>query len=372
MIEPDDFANALVSAGVSLFVGVPDSLLKDFNRAAVDLRPGINNIVAANEGAAVGIAAGHFVATGRPSLVYMQNSGLGNAINPLASLTAPEVYGIPMVLLVGWRGEPGLKDAEQHLVQGRITPTLLDSLGIPTFNIDADRSDWRDAVQGAVDAAIANSSPAALLVSQGTFSKSQARGPEQPAGMTREGSIEAIVESVGSDAVLVSTTGFTSRSLFQVRSDRGESGRDFLMVGSMGHALSIALGISVGSPDTTVICIDGDGAMAMHMGAMTSVGQLEVPNLGHILLDNGVHESVGGQPSSLAGSDSVAIALACGYVRASVAATYEELQTQLRSNLRQAGPWFLRVKTEVGLVQGGERPTSFNSRLEELRRSFDG
>ena len=316
MIEPKKFVEALGEAGVSFFTGVPDSLLKSFCAYLTD-NCAERHVIAANEGGAVGLAAGHYLATGAPALVYMQNSGQGNAVNPLCSLADPDVYSVPMVLLVGWRGEPGVKDEPQHAKQGKVTVTLFETLGVPTDVLPDDEYSALEATRRAVARARAESRPVALVARKGLFAEYALRDRRPDiAALPRERAIEDVLKSIPDDAVVVSTTGMISREVYETRVRMGQGhGRDFLTVGSMGHALMIALGIARERPDRRVFCLDGDGASIMHMGNMAIAAQSGCANLTHIVFNNAAHDSVGGQPTVGGAIDLPAVAAACGYNR---------------------------------------------------------
>ena len=314
MIVVANFVGTLKAVGVDFFVGVPDSLLKSFCAYVTD-NCGKNHVIAANEGGAVGLAAGHYLATGKPALVYMQNSGQGNAVNPLCSLADPDVYSIPMVLLVGWRGEPGVKDEPQHVKQGKVTIPLFETLGIPTEVLPDDETAALDLTRKMVERAKAESRPVALVVRKGLFAeyKLQNKKPDI-AALKREDAIQAILESIGDEVVVVSTTGMISREVYETRERLGQDhSRDFLTVGSMGHASMIALGIAKAQPDRKVYCLDGDGASIMQMGNMAIVGQSGCDNLTHIVFNNAAHDSVGGQPTVGGEIDFEKIAEELGY-----------------------------------------------------------
>jgi phosphonopyruvate decarboxylase len=373
MIDPAEALRVLTQAGIRFYTGVPDSLLKDLNACVADEVDASLHAVAHNEGGAVALAAGHYLATGDPGLVYMQNSGLGNAVNPLVSLSSPQVYGIPMVLMIGWRGEPGRHDEPQHAHQGRVTEEMLATLDIPTYRLTADTQDWAEVISEAVKESIRSMRPTALLVSSGTFALYQ-RGvaPSGDEFPRRIEALSAIVEGLSPETCYVATTGYTSRELAALRAERGEPGeRDFLGVGSMGHAASIALGMALARPDLSVVCLDGDGSLAMHLGVMALVGGRRPSNLGHVLLNNRVHESVGGQASALEDVDPVAVALACGYPSATSCVTLEGLTGLVGSTSAGSGPWFLEVKISSGTIGDLPRPDGFGSRLGRLRQSLD-
>ena len=331
MISPNEFVEQLKSNGVDFFCGVPDSLLKNFCAYVTDTC-GDAHMITANEGGAVALASGHYLATGKMACVYMQNSGQGNAVNPLASLADPDVYSIPLVLLVGWRGEPGVKDEPQHVKQGKVTVSLFETLGIPTFVIPDGNDEevkargegerWKVVVSSAVELARRESRPVALIVRKGLFGDYALQNKKPDiAGLKREDAIEGILKALPADAVVVSTTGMISREVYETRErlrsevDAGVSchAHDFLTVGSMGHASQIALGIALAQPKRKVFCLDGDGASIMQMGNMAIVGQSPCANLTHIVLNNSAHDSVGGQPTVGGVIDLPAIAAAVGY-----------------------------------------------------------
>lgn len=354
MISPRDFHNALTSQGVDFLVGVPDSLLKDFCTYALAVASPDDHVISANEGTAIGLATGHHLATGGLPLVYLQNSGLGNAINPLLSLADAEVYGIPMILLVGWRGAPGIKDEPQHVKQGRVMLALMDALEFPHRILTGDAQDALDAAFWACKTAREMSAPVILLAKKGAFGKileKQLSGCEIPLGsLSREAVIEVIIKNLPSNTVVVSTTGMISRELYELRiSLKQDRSFDFLTVGSMGHASQIALGISQAQPDTQVVCLDGDGAAIMHLGGMTNIGTTNKGNFLHIVLNNGAHDSVGGQPTAAHQISLTGIARACGYD--AVVGPLEhsmEIQTQIRNLMSVAGQRFLEVKVLSG------------------------
>jgi phosphonopyruvate decarboxylase len=375
MIDPSAVLSALSRSGVDFFTGVPDSLLKEFNAClAAEVAPD-HHVVAPNEGSAVAVAAGHFMATGGIGLVYLQNSGLGNAVNPLVSLTSPHVYGIPMLLMIGWRGEPGLPDEPQHRHQGAVTEETLALLEVPVYRLTPDTDDWMELLEDAVEVARSRARPTALLISAGTFGKYQ-QGPKndvRPDLALRSDALSAILDTLPASTFYVATTGYTARELAALRIQRAEvASRDLLVVGSMGHASSIALGMALARPDLPVVCLDGDGSLGMHLGVMAMIGLRQPPNLGHILINNEVHESVGGQPSAFRAADAAAIALACGYRSLGSCERLSDLVTRLKSAAEESGPWFVEVKVRQGTLTDLPRPEDFVARLERLRSAFEG
>ncbi len=339
----EKFTAALKSEGVELFCGVPDSLLKSFCAYVTDTCGG-EHVITANEGGAVALASGHYLATGKPAVVYMQNSGQGNAVNPIASLADPDVYSIPMVLLVGWRGEPGKKDEPQHVKQGKVTVSLFETLGIPTEILPDDETSALEMTSAAVKRAMAESRPVALVVRKGFFDTYALQNKKPDiAILKREEAIEAILTSLGEKAVIVSTTGMISREVYETRERLGQDhSKDFLTVGSMGHALMIAMGIARKCNEKNfnryVVCLDGDGASIMQMGNMAIAGATPHPNLIHIVLNNAAHDSVGGQPTVGGTIDLAKIAEACGYHVAEkfTQGSVEDLKAMLRERIDQA------------------------------------
>ena len=320
MILVDVFVTALRKCGVDFFCGVPDSLLKSFCAYLTDTC-GDRHVITANEGGAVALASGHYLATGKPALVYMQNSGQGNAVNPLASLADPDVYSIPMVLLVGWRGEPGVHDEPQHVKQGKITLSLFETLGIPTEVLPDDEEAALALVAQMAERARAESRPVALVVRKGLFAEYKLQNRKSDISpLRREEAIETILKAIGKDAVVVSTTGMISREVYETRERLGQGHeKDFLTVGSMGHSVMIALGIARqfmhvnDGRDVYVVCIDGDGAALMQTGNMAIAAAAKCPNLLHIVLNNAAHDSVGGQPTVAGEIDFAKVAEGLGY-----------------------------------------------------------
>ena len=358
MVDPKNFVETLAAAGVGFFTGVPDSLLKSFCAYIAD-NCGASHVIAANEGGAVGLAAGHYLATGAPALVYMQNSGQGNAVNPLASLADPDVYSIPMVLLVGWRGEPGVKDEPQHAKQGRITISLLETLGVPSEVLPSDEYAALEVARRMAERARAESRPVALVVRKGVFSeyRLQGRSPDI-ASLPRERAIEEVLGALPEGAVVVSTTGMISREVYEARERFGQDhSRDFLTVGSMGHAVMIALGVARAQPGRRVFCLDGDGASIMHMGNMAIAGQSGCGNLTHIVFNNAAHDSVGGQPTVGGAIDLAGIAASCGYEVVSAADPSAVVRMcEAASAASRGRPTFAEIRVAKGARKDLGRP----------------
>lgn len=359
MLACADFYDALIKQNITFFTGVPDSLLQHICAYITDHTDTNQHIITANEGNAVALAAGHYMSTRHPGLVYMQNSGLGNAVNPLTSLADPDVYSIPLLMLIGWRGEPGTKDEPQHVKQGKITLRLLETLGIPYCVLPAEPEQALLAVQEAARVMQQRSCPYALVVRAATFQPYQLQKQIVTAyEMIREDAIKIFANWTRSTDVVVSTTGKTSRELFEQRKHTGMIGQDFLTVGSMGHASHIALGLALARADKQVFCLDGDGAVIMHMGALAVIGSQQIPNLKHIMINNGAHDSVGGQPTAGFDIDIPSIARACGYTHAATVETREQLLTQLDHLRASRGPALLEVRVNKGARPDLGRPTT--------------
>jgi len=317
VIEPKAFYDSLIKCDISLFTGVPDSLLKNICFYIADNTKPDEHVIAANEGNALSIGIGYHLATGNVPVVYMQNSGLGNVINPLLSLADTDVYSIPMILLIGWRGQPGVKDEPQHKKQGRVTTSLLEVMEIP-YEIIAPTMDIVQVdkiIKSIVNKSKSRGGPCALLVSKGCFSDYELiNDAVVDLPLTREDAIKLIVGELDDEDVIVSTTGVASRELYEYRESlRQGHEKDFLTVGGMGHANQIALGIAMQKPDRQVFCFDGDGAMLMHMGSLAINASMHCGNLKHIIFNNGAHDSVGGQSTVGHQIDVQNIAKAVGY-----------------------------------------------------------
>lgn len=360
MIQPEKFYQALAGEGITFYAGVPDSLLKNLCAYITDHAEPRNNIIAANEGGAIALAAGYHLATGRIPAVYMQNSGEGNAVNPLLSLTDPEVYHIPVLLIIGWRGEPGVHDEPQHVKQGKVTLPLLDAMGIAHATLSADEQEATRQVAQAAAHMRATGQAYALVIRKGTFADYRLQTTvADESQLTREQAIQMVAGAMDSRAVAVSTTGKISRELFEYR-EAGQQGheRDFLTVGSMGHASQIALGIALHQPERPVYCFDGDGAVIMHMGALAISGSLQPNNFYHILFNNGVHDSVGGQPTVGYKIDLPEIAAASGYKTVISVDNADDLANVLQDLTDNEAPLFLEIKVKKGARADLGRPTT--------------
>ncbi|HOW96848.1 MAG TPA: phosphonopyruvate decarboxylase [Kiritimatiellia bacterium] len=350
---------AFRAEGLDFFTGVPDSTFAPWMAfLSANNGQGLTDLAASNEGEAVALAAGYHLATGKVGVVYMQNAGLGNTVNPLTSLADPEVYAIPMILMIGWRGQPGRKDEPQHVKMGRVMRPLLDALEIPWRDLPA-AADPAAAVIAELRAlALRASAPVALIVRSGIV-EGRAVAPASDRSLTREQALEWLLELLPAAAVSVATTGKTSREVFEIRERRGEGHeRDFLTVGSMGLASAIALGVALQKPGAKVVILDGDGAMLMHTGNLAAIGRAAPANLYHVVFDNGVHDSTGGQRLASASVDFGRVAEAFGYAGGAAAETEDELKAAARSMLAGRGPFLLTVRVRPGARKDLGRPTT--------------
>lgn len=343
------------------FTGVPDSLLKplcNYLMKTYGIDPH-HHVIAANEGNCTALAAGYHMATGKVPVVYMQNSGEGNIINPVASLLNDKVYAIPVIFIVGWRGEPGVHDEPQHIYQGEVTRRLLADMNIENYVIDKDTTPEELAcVMAYFRTLLSRGEDVAFVVRKGALTYDEKVTYANPYQMRREDAIKHIIAVSGKDPI-VSTTGKASRELFEARVANGQGHQyDFLTVGSMGHASSIALGIAENKPDHKIWCIDGDGAALMHMGAMAVMGQMQPKNLVHILINNEAHETVGGLPTAAKSADMVGVAKACRYPYAVSVDTFEDLDRELKAAKERNELSFLEVRCAIGAREDLGRPTT--------------
>lgn len=358
--------------GSDFYTGVPDSQLKalcNFLMNTYGIDPH-HHVIAANEGNCTALAAGYHLATGKVPVVYMQNSGEGNIINPVASLLNDKVYAIPVIFIIGWRGEPGVHDEPQHIYQGEVTVKLLEDMGIESFIIGKETTD--DEVAAAMEkfqSLLAQGKDVAFVIRKGALTDAPKVEYKNENHMLREEIIQYIVKASGEDPI-VSTTGKASRELFETRVANGQSHKyDFLTVGSMGHSSSIALGVAINKPERTIWCIDGDGAVLMHMGAMAVIGANKPKNLIHIVINNGAHETVGGMPTVAGNVDVVGVAKACGYPYAVSVNDFNELDRELAAAKGRRELSLIEVKCAIGAREDLGRPTT--SALENKQNFMD-
>ena len=347
--------------GSDFYTGVPDSQLKSLcnylmNTYGIDPK---HHMIAANEGNCAALAAGYHMATGKVPVVYMQNSGEGNIINPAASLLNEKVYAIPVIFVVGWRGEPGIHDEPQHIYQGEVTRTLLDDMGIKNFVIGKETTDEEvEKVMKEYRQLLSEGHDVAFVIRKGALTYDGKVDYKNDNALTREEIIRHVTAISGSDPI-VSTTGKASRELFEIRTADGTThAYDFLTVGSMGHCSSIALGIAVNKPETRVWCIDGDGAALMHMGSLAVIGSVKPKNFVHIVINNGSHETVGGMPTVLGKLRISAIARECGYPNCVTVSDPDALDAVLRLTAKTDGLTLIEVKAAIGAREDLGRPTT--------------
>ena len=347
--------------GADFYTGVPDSQLKALcnyliNTYGIDAK---HHMIAANEGNCVALAAGYHLATGKVPVVYMQNSGEGNIINPVASLLNEKVYAIPMIFIVGWRGEPGIHDEPQHVYQGEVTIKLLDDMNIKSFVITPETTEKElEVAMSEFKNLLDEGKQVAFVVKKNAIEYDEKVKYANDFKMTREDIIKHIIEKTGEDPI-ISTTGEASRELFEARVANNQSHKyDFLTVGSMGHTSSIALGVALNKPKQKIWCVDGDGSALMHMGSMAVLGANKPKNLVHIIINNGAHETVGGMPTVASDIDFVKIAKACGYPSATCVDNFEDLDAQLEKVKKAKKLCLIEVKCSIGAREDLGRPTT--------------
>ena len=371
-MNPSEFVDLLQRNGITFFTGVPDSLLSSLSAHVTAHVAPERHVIAANEGGALAVAAGVHLATGRMACVYMQNSGQGNAVNPLCSLCDPEVYGIPVLLVIGWRGQPGVHDEPQHVKQGRVTLALNTTLEVPTVVADVHASpvEQEQAIKALIQCGQRESRPVVLVVPKGFFEAGVPWHPHNAHVLVREAVIARILAHFA-DAAIVSTTGKISRELYELRERCGQTHeRDFLTVGSMGHAGSLALGINLARPNLRVLCLDGDGAALMHMGALAINGVRAGRRFFHIVLNNEAHESVGGQPTVAGRIDLSRVAAACGYRVLPPVREQARLDDSLQALAASHGPAFLDVFVSLASRSDLGRPRETPAENKALFMSF--
>jgi len=374
MIEPKYFFNCLVKNEVDFFSGVPDSLLKNICAYITDNTTVEDHIIAANEGNALSIGIGYHLSTGKVPMIYMQNSGLGNVINPLLSLADSDVYSIPILMMIGWRGEPRVKDEPQHKKQGKVTVSLLEAMEIPYEVITPDQSitEVEVIIQKMIVMVKEKKQPCALLMKKDIFEEYNLRSDisyDRP--LFREQVIEIIVDSLSELDIVVSTTGVASRELFECREKikKGHD-KDFLTVGGMGHTSQIALGIALQKKDRQVYCLDGDGSLIMHMGSLAINASMKCANFKHIVFNNSAHDSVGGQPTVGSQIDIKSIALSAGYRWAKVVSTEDEIISALNEISKIDGPALLEIQVKKGFRKKLTRPTTTPIENKEIFMDF--
>lgn len=360
MIRPSYFYDLLLKNGTDFFAGVPDSLLKNFCAYVTDNAPKEKHIISANEGSATALACGYHFATGKIPLIYMQNSGEGNMVNPLLSIADKDVYSVPMLIVIGWRGQPGVHDEPQHVKQGKVTCELLDAMQVPYEVLSEDEADLPSQFEKAYKYIRENNAQYAFVIKKGTFDEYKLINNVPVEGkMSREEAIEKIMLSADDRTAFVSTTGMASRELYELREKHGMGHeKDFLTVGGMGHASQIALSIALQKKDRSIYCLDGDGATIMQMGGLATIGSRKPSNMVHFVLNNGAHDSVGGQPTVGREVDLCAIALGSGYENVVKVESPEELDAVLNDNETKEKLTFVEVMVRKGARKDLGRPKS--------------
>lgn len=373
MISPKFFIDKLEENNINFFTGVPDSLLKNICAYIEDNKDENHNIIAANEGAAMGLATGHYLATGEIPVVYMQNSGEGNIINPLASLTDKEVYNIPILLIIGWRGRPGVHDEPQHIKQGKVTLPLLETMEIKYTILSKDENEFTNQLNDVIEYMAKTKESFAFVVEKDTFEDYKLQNNQQYENleMSREEAIQIVADSLNENAVIVSTTGMISRELFEYRANSNQTHeKDFLTVGSMGHASQIALGIALEKSNHKIYCFDGDGAAIMHMGSMAIIGSKHPENYIHIIFNNGAHDSVGGQPTVGLQINIPEIAKALNYKKVFSIKDRMSLKEVLNKINGEKGPIMLEIQVKKGNRKDLGRPTTTPIQNKEALMKF--
>ena len=373
MISPKFFIDKLEENNINFFTGVPDSLLKNICAYIEDNKDENHNIIAANEGAAMGLATGHYLATGKIPVVYMQNSGEGNIINPLASLTDKEVYNIPILLIIGWRGRPGVHDEPQHIKQGKVTLPLLETMGIKYTILSKDENEFTNQLNDVIGYMTKTKESFAFVVEKDTFEDYKLQNNQQYENleMSREEAIQIVADSLDENAVIVSTTGMISRELFEYRANSNQTHeKDFLTVGSMGNASQIALGIALEKSNHKIYCFDGDGAAIMHMGSMAIIGSKHPENYIHIIFNNGAHDSVGGQPTVGLQINIPEIARALNYKKVFSIKDRMSLKEVLNKINGEKGPIMLEIQVKKGNRKDLGRPTTTPIQNKESLMKF--
>ena len=373
MISPKFFIDKLEENNINFFTGVPDSLLKNICAYIEDNKDENHNIIAANEGAAMGLATGHYLATGEIPVVYMQNSGEGNIINPLASLTDKEVYNIPILLIIGWRGRPGVHDEPQHIKQGKVTLPLLETMEIKYTILSKDENEFTNQLNDVIEYMAKTKESFAFVVEKDTFEDYKLQNNQQYENleMSREEAIQIVANSLDENTVIVSTTGMISRELFEYRANSNQTHeKDFLTVGSMGHASQIALGIALEKSNHKIYCFDGDGAAIMHMGSMAIIGSKHPENYIHIIFNNGAHDSVGGQPTVGLQINIPEIAKALNYKKVFSIKDRMSLKEVLNKINDEKGPIMLEIQVKKGNRKDLGRPTTTPIQNKESLMKF--
>jgi phosphonopyruvate decarboxylase len=369
MISCENLSEIFKNNDLTFFTGIPDSTFKDWMNFLADGN-GLTNRITCNECEAIAVASGYHLATGKTAVVYMQNSGLGKCVNPLTSLVSNEVYGIPVILMIGWRGMPGEEDEPQHKMMGRIMESQLKTLEIPYEILSDNIEGAREIIKRAKETSEKNNYASAIIIKKKTLERYiSEKIHEKNHQMSRENAIEIIMDNLTGNEIIFSTTGKTSRELFEYRTARRKNPKDFLTVGSMGCSASIALEVALQKPDKKIYCFDGDGSVLMQMGALSTIGSYKPRNFTHIIFDNEAHDSTGGQPTNSPNVNFEQVAKACGYINTKTVKTKTELENSVNEIKKIDGPNMIVVKVNKGARKELGRPTKMPS---ENKKDFMG
>ena len=368
-IDANFLFDKLKNNNINFFTGVPDSLLKDFCAYVSDNCEKDKHVIASNEGNAIAIGAGYYFGTKEIPLVYLQNSGFGNTINPITSLLTESVYNIPMLILIGWRGQPGKKDEPQHFMMGKQMEELLESLKLK-YSILPDYNEGVEInLKEAVDYMKSTSKPYIFLVQNHSFNKYKLNEQQNLEYIfSREQILHMIMKNITNNEILVSTTGMLSRELYEYRKQKNEPIKDILNVGSMGHCSSIGLGLSISNKNKNILTLDGDGSVLMHMGSMAINGCSGCKNFKHIIFNNGAHDSVGGQKTEGFNVNFENIAIGCNYniIKCNDYNSEEEIVRSIKELLINDGPILLELRCKKGARTDLGRPENFKIMKEEF------
>ncbi len=362
MVDVDKFYN-FIQKKINFYTGVPDSILKDFS-TCLELKEK-NHLISTNEGSAVALAIGNYLTTKKIGLVYLQNSGLSNAINPLISIADKSVYSIPLILLIGWRGAPGVEDEPQHKTKGKITTKLLKNLKLK-YEILKSNNDIKK-IDKLITFAKKNLTPVCLLVKPKTlFSKKKNKNNFiNHSNLSREFFLKSLLNKINKNEKLICTTGYTSREVYQIRKNyKLKNGKDFYLVGGMGHASSVSLGTSLKSK-TKINCLDGDGSSLMHLGGVASMGVFGKKNLRYFILNNNCHESVGSQRTIAAKLNFKKISQAFNFKNYELIKSKKDVK-KLTQILKKDGPIFVEVKIKNKSIENLKRP----KQLLKIKKNF--
>ena len=352
MIKVQSLINLLKKNGSDFFTGIPDSVLKELSSLLVNNK---KHLIATNEGSAVSIGIGYYLSTKKIPVIYMQNSGLANALNPLISIAHKKVYSIPLILIIGWRGSPRVNDEPQHNVKGKITEQLLKLLNI-SYTIIRSNSDLKK-FDKQIKLAKKNKTAVACLVESGTLEKNKKLIKKKDFySLNKELFLKVLLENLPKKTKIVSSTGYTSRELMYVRKNyKLKNGKDFYMVGGMGHTSSVALGYSLSSKNKTV-CIDGDGSLLMHLGSIKTIGTFAKKNFKYILLNNNCHDSVGGQNTYANEINFEKLSKSFGFKKFYSIKNNQKLKNNIKNFLSTSDLSFLEVKIANSKIKNLPRP----------------